>query len=298
MLAAQAMFPVTSGTEMAGQDGENPIGTAAHAGNLAGPGGVWEQLAVRLRGIPEYVGMFIDAFDEIDVAEDIEYKHAANAIAAWEAAAFRADNSPYDRYLAGDVKAMSQRARRGMNLFYGAANCGSCHTGRFQTSHDFAAVAMPQIGPGKGDNMPGFSDGLDDFGRERVTGDPADRFRFRVLSLRNVALTGPWGHGGAYNTLEAIVRHMLNPIAGLNTYDTSQAALPSRPDLDAIDFECYDNPARRSALAQANELDSVSLSEQQVKDLVDFLHALTDPASIDLRHEIPASVPSGLPMFD
>ncbi len=61
-LAAQAMFPVTSGTEMAGQPGENPIADAAAAGNLAGPGGVWEQLAERLQGLPGYVDQFIAVY--------------------------------------------------------------------------------------------------------------------------------------------------------------------------------------------------------------------------------------------
>ena len=55
---------------------------------------------------------------------------------------------------------------------------------------------MPQIGPGKGDGF----DGHEDFGRERVTGDARDRHKFRTPTLRNVALTAPWGHAGAYDT--------------------------------------------------------------------------------------------------
>jgi cytochrome c peroxidase len=298
VLAVQAMFPVTSGTEMAGQNGENPIGTAAHNGLLAGESGVWEQLAGRLRGIPEYVGMFVAAFDDVGGPADIQFVHAANAIAAYEAAAFRASNSPYDRYLRGEHKAMSQSQHRGRHLFYGAAGCGDCHSGAFQTDHQFYAIGMPQIGPGKGDNLPGYDDGHDDFGRERVTLDPDDRFRFRVPSLRNVALTGPWGHDGAYDSLEAVVRHHLDPIGSLNGYDTEQAVLPPRPDLDAADFACHNDGTRRGAIAAACELAPRGLSDEQVKQLVDFLHALTDPDSLDLRDEVPMEVPSGLPMFD
>ena len=58
-LAAQAMFPVTSATEMAGQAGENPVADAAAAGDLAGPNGVWAQLAERLQGVDGYVAQFI-----------------------------------------------------------------------------------------------------------------------------------------------------------------------------------------------------------------------------------------------
>ena len=81
VLACQAMFPVTSATEMAGQEGENSVADAAAAGNLAGPGGVWEQLAQRLQAIPEYVDMFMAAFPKGDYrvknASDITYAHAA-----------------------------------------------------------------------------------------------------------------------------------------------------------------------------------------------------------------------------
>ena len=78
---------------------------------------------------------------------------------------------------------MTSSGRRGMRLFYGRASCSSCHSGVFQTDHDFHAVGMPQIGPGKGDDLPGFDDGLDDFGRERVTGMEADR---QVTSLGKI----------------------------------------------------------------------------------------------------------------
>jgi cytochrome c peroxidase len=74
------------------------------------------------------------------------------------------------------------------------------------------------IGPGKGD---GFEE-HDDYGRERVTGDANDRYKFRTPSLRNVALTGPWRHDGAYNTLEAVVRHHLAPEKSLNAYDVAR----------------------------------------------------------------------------
>ncbi len=296
VLAAQAMFPVTSAAEMAGQYGENPIADATHVGNLAGPGGVWERLADRIR--PIYADLFIEAFDEIDTPEQITYVHAANAIGAFEAAQWRADDSPFDRWLDGDRQAMSPQQKRGMMLFYGRARCSDCHAGRFQTDHDFHAIAMPQIGPGKGDNLPGYTDGREDFGRGRETGDPADMFRFRTPTLRNVALTGPWGHSGAYDTLEGVVRHHLDPERALETYDASQALLPSRPDLDAIDFACHNDPVRRAAIAAACDLEPIRISTREFEDLIAFLHALTDRDSLDLRRDAPASVPSGLPIFD
>ena len=122
VLACQAMFPVTSNAEMAGGDGENPIGTAAAAGDLIS---VWEQLAVRLQSNPEYVKLFKKAFGIR--TDEISYVHAANAIAAFEGTNWRADNSPFDRYLRGDVNAMSANAVEGMKLFYeGDSNGQAC----------------------------------------------------------------------------------------------------------------------------------------------------------------------------
>ncbi|MCA1791791.1 MAG: cytochrome-c peroxidase [Thioalkalivibrio sp.] len=297
-LAAQAMFPVTSMTEMAGQPGENSIADAAAVGNLAGLGGVWEQLALRLQAIPGYVDMFIAAFDDIDAGNDITYVHAANAIAAFESVAWRADNSPFDRFLRGDRGAMSSNAIQGMRLFYtGAGNgtsCGSCHSGRFQTDNRFHAIAMPQIGAGKGHGY----DGHSDFGRAAVSGVITDHYRFRTPTLRNVAVTAPYGHSGAFNDLRAVVEHHLDPVYSISHYDSSQVVMPSRPDLDAVDFVIMDDPARVAEIASANELAPMGYSATEVDRIMDFLHALTDPASLDLRNDVPKSVPSGLPLAE
>ena len=290
-LAVQAMFPVTSGTEMAGQPGENPVADAAARGDLPA---VWELLAARLRQIDAYVSQFAAAFADVNDAADITFAHAANAIAAFEAVAWRADDSPFDRFLRGDRLAMSPTQQRGMRLFYGRAGCSGCHAGVLQTDHSFRAIAMPQVGPGKGDGPSGY----EDFGRERVTGLPVDRYRFRVPSLRNVALTAPYGHAGAFNTLEAVLRHHLDPVRSLHGYDVAQAVLPSRPDLDRHDRYATDSAAIRAAVAAANELAPVNLRDAEVGAIVAFLHALTDPAMLDLRRDPPRSVPSGLPLAD
>ena len=152
----------------------------------------------------------------------------------------------------------------------------------------FAAIAMPQIGPGKGDG-----NGHEDFGRQRVTGNAADRFRFRVPTLRNVALTAPYGHSGAFDELEDMVRHHLDTVASLYSYDRSQAVLPPRPDLDALDFQVMDDQGLVNDIAAANELGPTRLREWEIKLLIEFLHALTDPSSVDLRSDVPRSLPSG-----
>ena len=295
VLAVQAMFPVTSGAEMAGQPGENPIADAAAAGDLAGADGVWAQIAERLRNIDEYADRFKSVYG-LRNADEISYVHVANAIAAFEAATWRADNSAFDQFLRGDVRAMSPRQRRGMRVFYrrNRGDCASCPSGPFQTDHAFRAIAMPQIGPGKGDGP----SGREDFGRERVTLNPADRFRFRVPTLRNVELTAPYGHAGAFDTLEAMVRHHLDTVSSLHSYDPSQARLAPRPDLDALDFEVMQSAQLRSDIGAANELAPRRLSDEDVRNLLEFLRALTDRGSIDLRKDVPDAVPSGIPISE
>jgi len=289
-LAAQAAFPPTSNTEMAGQTGENEVANAAAAGDVQE---VWRLLTDRVMAIVEYKDLIHRAYPGVNDS-DITFAHIANAIGAFEAAAYRADKSPFDQYLRGNNSAMSDNAKRGMKLFHDKAQCATCHTGKFQTDHQFHALGMPQIGPGKGNGL----NNHDDFGRELVTAIANDRYKFRTPTLRNVAMTGPWGHDGAYNTLDAVIRHHLDPKNSLNNYDVTQAVLPSKADFDSIDFQVHNDPVSRSDLADAIEIKPVVLSDVEIKLLTDFLHALTDPASLDMRATAPARVPSGLPLAD
>ena len=286
-LAAQAMFPVTSTTEMAGQAGENPVGDAATADNFTE---VWSLLTARVMAIDEYRDLIHQAYPGL-ADQNVSFVHIANAIGAFEATAFRADNSSFDRYLRGEIK-LSQGERMGHKVF--KDNCMSCHSGLLQTDHQFHAIGIPQIGPGKGDGF----EGHDDFGREQVTSDSLDRYRFRTPTLRNVAITGPWGHDGAYDTLEGMIRHHLNPEQSLDNYDINQARLPPRADLNQIDRLVYDDWVSREELKASIEIQSVDLSNEEVSYLIDFLNALTDTASLDMRNTVPYRVPSGLPIAD
>jgi cytochrome c peroxidase len=328
VLAAQAMFPVTSPAEMAGQQGESEIADARAKNRAAGKRGVWELLARRLRDVPEYVRMFRAAYpDDVRNAADITFVHAANAIAAFEATAFRADDSPFDRHLRGE-EPLTGDAAAGMELFYGDAGCASCHSGALQTDHGFHAIAMPQIGPGKNDgrdpsywNETGVSGFLEDLGRGRVTARQKDDFRFRTPSLRNVELTGPWGHDGAYDDLAEVVKHHADPVGSLHAYRLDVEALP-RVDAvvelaasgDAFRHEwmspsrlagflrrdgfVQENDTLRERIASANELAPRPLEDRETEQLVAFLRSLTDARSRDLSDLVPGRVPSGLPVGD
>ncbi|MEO1103209.1 MAG: cytochrome c peroxidase [Pseudomonadota bacterium] len=321
LLAAQAMFPVLSPVEMAGQKGENPVATAVAEDRKAD---AWSILAGRLAATPGYAARFLAAFGDVDTPQDIRFTHAATALAAFQTVAFRSDESPFDKALrARDISLMGEGAARGWALFSGKAGCTRCHSGPLLTDHAFHAIGLPQIGPGKGHGRDtsywrksGFKARLEDEGRYRVTFERRDMFRFRTPSLRNVALTGPWGHSGAFNTLEGVVRHHLDALASLESY--TPAELPPLEDVieqtgegsrlifrplnparrsafDARDGFVQASPALRGRIAAANALAPVELSDEDVSDLLAFLHALTDPTAENRSDLIPASVPSGMP---
>ena len=279
VLAAQAMLPVLSAAEMAGQAGENPVADAVDKND---PFAAWALLAARVTAIPEYR----QRFTALNGTGTITMPDIANAIAAFIAYEFRAVNSPFDRYLAGDDTAMSVQAQQGMALFYGQAGCAGCHSGLLQSDQGFHAIGTPQIGPGKGSEVP-----YSDTGRHQVTGALGDFYRFRTPPLRNVTQTAPYGHAGAFATLTRMLLHHMGPIDSLMTYDRSQARLHPLP---LNDFAALDDEVELLDIAAANELSGIDLEEAEMRAILAFLDALTDEASLHGRLGVPDSVPSGL----
>ena len=288
VLAAQAMFPVTSRDEMRGYRGDldvfgQPNELAAIVDYKSQP--VWDGLTKRILAIPEYVDMFHAAFPDVPT-EELGFQHAANAIAAYEAQAFTFEDIPFDLYIQGDKTALSDEAKQGAILFYGDAGCSTCHSTGLLTDQQFHNIAVPQIGDGKGREQPF------DLGRARETGNDCDRYAFRTPPLRNVALTGPWMHDGAFTTLEEAVRHHLDPIASLQNYDPSQLTA-------LLTDKCQDQPESIANIEQwyaDNASAGVQLTDEQIHLLLVFLDSLTSPSALDLSNTIPASVPSGLPV--
>ncbi|MDX1413514.1 MAG: cytochrome c peroxidase [Candidatus Promineifilaceae bacterium] len=313
-LAVQAMFPVTSRDEMRGRSGDlcvdyetQPIvlnegqeleglwlaldKRVADVNEIAlfedgELTEIWAALTDRLLAIPEYEAMLTAAYPDTPQHE-LGFQHAANAIAAYEIAAFTFDDSPWDRYLAGDLAAMSDEAKMGAILFYGEAGCAQCHSGNLLTDQQFHNIGIPQLGPGKVNPEV-------DYGRYLETEDPADKFAFRTPPLRNVALTGPWAHNGAYTNLRDVVEHHLDPEDALRNYDPSQLPGVFR-DVVHLDGELIWEMLETLDPLVASES---RLSEEEVERLLAFLNALTSPSAVDLSHLLPETVPSGLPVFD
>ena len=289
-LQAQAMFPVTSRDEMRGDfgdyDANMELNEVAAIGDMR-PKAIWAALMKRLLAVPGYVALFQAAYPDTPV-EELGFEHAARAIAAYEIAAFTFADSPWDRYLAGEREVLSEAAKRGAILFYGEAGCGQCHGGNLLTDQQFHNIGVPQLGPGK------LSDDELDLGRFLETGLPQDRYAFRTPPLRNVTLTGPYMHNGAYADLQAAVRHHLNPTEALAGFDAETLPVAFRETVQS------DTAVREDILRSLDPRLAAPpvLTDAQVGDLMAFLGALTSPSAVDLSRLVPDAVPSGLPVTD
>ena len=287
IVSAQTMFPVLSGDEMAGHYSENEISEAVRQGTLTGDGGAWDLISKRVTLIPEYADQFMKIYDHITKPSEIEFTDISNAVAAFMEFEWRSDTSPYDAVLSGQ-HTLPRLADKGLKLFYGEAGCVSCHSGALLTDQEFHAMGQPQLGPGKAAR---FQNHARDEGRFRVTGLDADKYAFRTPSLRNVALTGPWGHAGAYSNLKSFIAAHADPRAALINYDRSGVILT---DFNTVDWAIMDNPGEVQAIADAVRIKPVAVSSDDVSALVAFLENLTDTAAQNGRLGIPKSVPSGL----
>lgn len=261
-LEGQAIIPIASRIEMRG---DAFPGTEAEAEAVA-----LDSILARLRSIPDYVDRFRTAFPEEagGGGEAITTSTLARAIAAYERELVTR-NSAFDRFVDGDDDALTVAQREGLELFFTKAKCTTCHRGPMFSNFQFLVTGVPRVGPGKS-VIPG-----DDTGREEHTGRLGDRYRFRVPSLRNVELTAPYMHAGAFNTLEQVLRFY------------NDGATPRH---DRVTDDMLEVILRLP----------LELTDEELTFLLEFLKSLTDSGSqLDpLVLTVPAAVPSGLtPVF-
>ena len=146
----------------------------------------WPVVEERLRRLPDYPELFAHAFG----SSDIDSTRVVKAIAQFERTLLSFD-SPFDRYsYSGDATAMTDAQVRGKDLFFGEAQCDLCHMAPLFQDHDLRNIGM----------APGPDQGL-----AEITGLVNDRGRFKVNSLRNIAVTAPYMHDGRFATLEEVI---------------------------------------------------------------------------------------------
>lgn len=231
--------------------------------------GAEDEILARLRAEPRYAEMFTAVFG--DAAIDFDRIRYGIASFVRSLLSYR---SPFDGFLQGDTSAISAGARRGSELFYSPRlACGSCHSGFNFTAATRSAASGGQqqspfhnIGLYNVDGQGGYPEAA--VGLIAETGVDRDMGRFRVPSLRNVALTAPYMHDGSVATLEDVIA--IYEAGGRNIEDG-----PNAGDGRLNPFRSADLPA-------------FELTDGERADLLAFLHSLSDDAFIsDERYADP-----------
>jgi len=164
------------------EQAKGPIGNPIEMGNSH------EAIVARLKTIAGYRALFTKVFG----TDEITIDRTAMAIACFERTVL-SGNSPYDRYKAGDKRAMTPVQVQGMSVFFDKAKCDKCHEGS-----NFTLNAYANLGIGTDKPEP-------DVGRFAVTKDPRDWGVFKTPTLREVARTAPYMHDGSLKTLDEVV---------------------------------------------------------------------------------------------
>ena len=286
LAAAQARFPVTSVEEMRGTlelGGSN----AAVRAHLAARIGNYGSGAGEV-GLNSWLAEFQTAFMSAEPAETlITFDNIALALGEYERSQVFVD-TPWKAYVEGDNDAISDAAKQGAILFYTSANeggaaCVECHSGDLYSDGEHHAIAAPQFGPGKGNPND------NDFGRENVSGSPIDRFRFRTPSLLNIAVTGPYMHTGAYETLGEVLQHYNNPDNSVDDFFDDGGVCQLQQFENLPDCQTLYPEAQQNSNAALNKVDdeqdqddpaalpNININNNERMQLAAFLQTLTDP---------------------
>lgn len=221
------------------------------------------QIIEKLKGSDEYLYLFDDAFAK---QESLTETNLKAAIAAFVRSLVSMD-SPFDRYVRKEANTLDDAAKRGFNLFTGKGKCASCHfvplfNGTVPPIYDksefeiLGTLERPDTVKGKLDTDPG---------RSAIDGITLNKLGFKTPTVRNIALTSPYMHNGAYKTLEEVLDfYNHGGGAGLG-HDVPNQTLPP---------------------------DKLNLSKQEMADIIAFMHTLTDSTHIRMKR------PNALPRFN
>jgi cytochrome c peroxidase len=254
-LSAQVIFPIVNGLEMMGENND-----VADAGDNIK---AWEAVVDRLikgEGKERYLEQFNKAFG----AAKYNIGHLGEALGTFLGANFNLVDTPYDRYLKGDLKAMTTSEKKGLKVFLTRGKCINCHNGKHLSDFKFKTVAVPQFN----------SDVIKapyDQGRFEVTGDKSDLFKFRTPSIRNLAVTAPYMHTGGMATIEEVVDHYDNVKKGLENFDLSKVDLSMYKDNFVMDKDPIRNKLRVNLISIGEVRRGLNFTNDEREDLINFL---------------------------
>ncbi len=162
-----------------------------------------------LRSVPGYVTLFKKAFSGED--QPVTFDNMGKAIGVFERKLFTP--APFDAFLKGDNDALTARQKQGLKIFI-STGCTTCHNGMGVGGHLYQKVGLVEPWPG-----------LKDTGRAKITGNEADKYSFKVASLRNITETDPYMHDGSVEELPEMVRMMAKHQLGRKLSDKDIASI-------------------------------------------------------------------------
>lgn len=281
LLIAQAFIPPTERNEVAGFEFQGDSDAIRAA------------VLKRLNENEKYRKQFGNVFVEVKQGAPITFKMFGEAIAEFEFTLTFA-NAPVDRFARGEFDALSEQEKKGALLFFGKANCVQCHAVAGTSNEMFSdfqdyVIGVPPLMPLETNSAFDGADTNQDFGKAQVTGDSADRYKFRASPLRNVALQPTFMHNGAFTRLEDAIHHHLDVRASLQNYSPTAQML--------ADDLCVEMGPIEPLLARIDPrlAAPIVLSADEFNALVAFVrNGLLDPRASpeNLRYLIPPSVPS------
>ena len=214
----------------------------------------FDSIINRLKNDTVYVRLFSEAFPEYK-KDAIAISTINTCIADYERK-FIFLNSAFDKYMRGETNKIGASVKRGFNLFMGKAQCGSCHFAPtfFGTAPPFYGISESEV-LGTTTTFDTIHPKLDeDIGRYKNFALPEFKYSIKTSTVRNAELTAPYMHNGGFKTLEEVIEfydHGGGVGLGL---DVPNQTLPSN---------------------------RLNLSNQDKKDIITFIKALTDTAGIN-----------------
>jgi len=219
--------------------------------------------AAWLTSVPAYKELFDKAFPNVPASERISKLTVALAIAAYERTLL-SNAAPFQKWLKGDYNAMTQDQKMGAKLFFGKAQCYTCHSGPALNSMEFYALGMSDLQNGVHNAVNIKPDAVENKGRGGFTGKGSDMYKFKVPQLYNLADSRFYGHGASFTSIYDVVEYKNNAASQNPNVPVSQLAPQFKP---------------------------LNLSEGEIGKIVTFVeYGLRDP---QLSRYVPARLPSG-----
>ena len=156
-----------------------------------------------------YKNLFDQVFGDVNPSERYSDTTAALAIAAYERSVV-ANQAPFQQWLRGDYTSMSDEEKKGAMLFFGKANCYSCHNGPNLANMEFAALGFNDFDEDEVFFIQAVNPTID--GRASFTGLESDKYKFKVPQLYNLIDNGFYGHGSSFKSLREVLEYKNNAI--------------------------------------------------------------------------------------